>query len=50
MDESHKNMSMDMNKEVMMHCKTIMANLLTIVCLIVEPITTLEKPKASPEA
>ena len=31
----------------MMHYKTIMANLLTIVCLLVEPITSLVKPKAS---
>ena len=37
------------NKGVMMRCKTITANLLTIVRLLVEPITPLEKPKASLE-
>ena len=33
-----------------MCCKTITTNLLTIVCLLFEPIISLVKPKSSPEA
>ena len=39
-----------MNEGVMMHFKTIKMNLLTVVHPLVEPITSLEKPKASMEA
>ena len=40
------NMSREMNEGVMMYFKTIMMNLLTIVHLLVESITSLAKPKA----
>ena len=43
-------MSREKNKGVMRHFKTIALNLLTIVHPIVEPITSLAKPKASMEA
>ena len=43
-------MSKEMNKGVEMHCKTVTAILLTIVRLLVEPITSLVKPKDSLEA
>ena len=43
-------MSRETNEGVMMHFKTITMNLLTIVHPIVEPITSLSKPKASLEA
>ena len=43
-------MSRETNEGVMMHCKSITANLLTIVGLLVENITSLAKPKASLEA
>ena len=39
------NMPRKTNEGVMILCKTITANLLTIVGLLVEPITSLEKPK-----
>ena len=42
-------MPMDTNEGVVMSCKTITANLLTIVCLLVEPITPLAKPRVSLE-
>ena len=42
-------MSRGKNKGVIMHCKTIMANLLTLVGLIVETSTEIEKPKGSLE-
>ena len=42
-------MSRDTNKKVVMCCKTITANLLTIVRLLVEPSTSLVKLKASLE-
>ena len=41
------NMSREINEGVMMRCKTITANLLKIVPLIVEPVISLAKPKAS---
>ena len=44
------NMPRKTNEGVMILCKTITANLLTIVGLLVEPITSLAKPKASLEA
>ena len=40
------NMSRETNEGSMMCCKTIKANVLTIVRLLVEPITSLAKPKA----
>ena len=43
-------MSRETNEGVMMHFKTIAMNLLTIVHLLVKPITSLAKPKASLEA
>ena len=43
-------MSRDINKGVMMHCKTITANLLTVVRLLVEPSKAIEKEKGSLEA
>ena len=43
-------MSRETNEGVMMRFKTITANLSTIVHLLVEPIKSLEKPKASLEA
>ena len=43
------NMVRETNKGVMMRCKTITAKLLTVVRLLVEPITPLAKPKASLE-
>ena len=43
-------MSRETNEGVMMRCKKITANLLTILHLLVEHITPLEKPKASLEA
>ena len=42
-------MSSDMNKRVVMRCKTITSNLLTVVRLLVEPSTAVEK-KGSLEA
>ena len=42
-------MSTETNEGVMMRFKTIMTNLSTIVHLLVEPITSLGKPKASLE-
>ena len=47
MDESNIKISRDTNEGGMMHYKTIMANLLTLVFLLVEPIITLVKIKAS---
>ena len=44
------NMSGETNEGVMMHFKKITMNLLTIVHPLVEPITSLAKPKASLEA
>ena len=44
------NMSRETNEGVMMRCKIISAKLLTIVGLLVEPRTSLAKPKASLEA
>ena len=44
------NISREANEGVMMYFKTITMNLLTIVHLLVEPITFLAKPKASLEA
>ena len=43
-------MSRETNEGVVMRCKTITANLLIIVGLLVEPITYLAKLKASLEA
>ena len=43
------NMSREKNKGVMIHLKTITTNLSTIVHILVEPITSLAKTKASPE-
>ena len=43
-------MSMETNKGVVMRCKTIPANLLTVVGLIVEPITAIENTKGYIEA
>ena len=43
-------MSRETNEGVMMRCKTVTANLLAIVLLLVEPITSLAKPKAYLEA
>ena len=40
------NMSRETDEGVMMRCKTITANLLIIVRLLVEPITSLAKPKS----
>ena len=45
-----ENMSRETNEGVMMRFKTITANLKTIVHLLVEPIISLAKPKASVEA
>ena len=45
-----ENMSRETNEGVMVRFKIIMMNLLTIVHLLVEPITSLAKPKASLEA
>ena len=45
-----ENMLRDKNEEVMICCKTITSNFLTIVRLLVEPSTSLSKPKASLEA
>ena len=44
------NMSREMNEGVIMNFKTITMNLLTILHPLVEPITSLAKPKASLEA
>ena len=44
------NMSRETNKGVILHFKTITTNLSTILHLLVEPITSLAKPKASMEA
>ena len=43
-------MPRETNEGVMMHCKTITADFLTIVGLLVEPITPIAKTKDSPEA
>ena len=43
-------MTREANEGVMMYFKTITMNLLTIVHPLVEPITSLAKPKASLEA
>ena len=43
------NMSRETNEAVMMRCKKITSNLLRIVCILVEPITSLAKSKASIE-
>ena len=45
-----RKMSRDKNKEVMVRCKKIMANLLTVQGLLVEPITAIVKPKGYIEA
>ena len=42
--------SRERNKEVMMCCKAITADLFTVVCLIVEPRTYISKPKGYMEA
>ena len=44
------NMSRVRNKGVMMHCKEVTANLLTVVGLLVEPSTAIVKPKGYLEA
>ena len=38
------------NKGVVMHCKAVTDNLLTVLCLLVEPSTAITKPKGSIEA
>ena len=43
-------MSRDQNKGVMMCCKTITSNLLTVVGFLVEPSTSISKPKGYIEA
>ena len=43
-------MSRKKNEEVMMRCKKITANLLIIADILVEPITSIVKPKGSLEA
>ena len=43
------NMSREMNEGVVMCCKEIMANLLIVVGILVEPTTTIAKPKGSLE-
>ena len=44
------NISTVMNKGVKMCCKSVMANLYTVVSLLAEPITSITKPKGYLEA
>ena len=44
------NMSTVMDEGVQMCCKSVTSNLFTVVCLLVEPITSIEKPKGYLEA
>ena len=40
-------MSTVMNEGVKMHCKSVMTNVFTLVCIILELIKAIEKPKCS---
>ena len=44
------NMSMVMEEGVVMHCKSVMSNLLTVLVLLFEPSTDIAKPKFYLEA